>query len=139
MFVEFLYNLRTQGLVVGTGEWLGFLTALSKGLVTDTRDLYTIGRALLCRSEAEFDAFDVAFAQTFQGAALSDEMRQKIADWLQNAIAANQTNPPLDEHRPPDELWKEMLERLARQNERHDGGSYWVGTGGTSPYGNSGR
>jgi uncharacterized protein with von Willebrand factor type A (vWA) domain len=139
VFANFLYLLRAQGLVIGTGEWLSFLDALKRGLATDPTELYVIGRALLCRSEAEFDGYDVAFATAFEGASLPDDLRDKIEQWLQNAAPPNLTTPPLDENRPPEELWKEMLERLKQQRERHDGGDHWVGTGGTSPYGNSGR
>lgn len=139
MFVAFLYNLRAQGVVVGTGEWLAFLDALRRGLATDVASLYRLGRALLCRSEAQFDAYDLAFAQTFQGAELPEDLRAKVEEWLKSAIEQREGTPPLDERRSPEELWKELLERLKQQKERHDGGNYWVGTGGTSPFGNSGR
>ncbi len=139
MFTDFLYQLRSQGVLVGTGEWLGFLEAVRRGLATDVSGLYVLGRALLCRSETQFDAYDLAFAASFRGAELPEDLRAKLADWLDQAKAQNETTPPLNETRPPEELWKEFLERLKEQTERHDGGNRWVGTGGTSPYGNSGR
>lgn len=139
MFIEFLYLLRAQGLAVGTGEWLGFLGALKQGLATDPQGLYVLGRALLCRTEADFDKYDQAFAAAFSGAKLPEDLRAKIEAWLSEAAAMNEASAPLNETRPPEELWREMLERLKQQTERHDGGNKWVGTGGTSPYGNSGR
>jgi uncharacterized protein with von Willebrand factor type A (vWA) domain len=139
MFVDFLYRLRAQGLVVGVGEWLGFLEALRRGLAVDTAGLYRLGRALLCRSEADFDAFDVAFAASFQGVELRPDLRSRVEEWLAAAAAARLDTPALDERRSLEELWKELLKRLEQQKERHDGGNYWIGTGGTSPFGHSGR
>lgn len=138
MFLEFLFHLRGQGLSIGVGEWLGFLRALDRGLVHDADDLYRVGRALLCRSEAEFDRYDLAFAAAFRGATLPDDLRAQLERWLSAAADVQPSGPPLDELRSPEELWKELLERLKQQKERHDGGNYWVGTRGTSPYGNSG-
>ena len=43
MFTDFLYALRSQGLVVGSGEWMGFLDALRRGLATDSHDMYVPG------------------------------------------------------------------------------------------------
>ena len=139
MFDNLLWNLRGQGVKVGTGEWLSFLQALQRGLATSPDQLYRLGRALLTHSETQFDAYDLAVAQTFEGAVLDDDLRKKLEEWLAAAAAQNTTTPPLNETRSPEELWKEMLERLREQKERHDGGNRWVGTGGTSPYGNSGR
>ena len=37
-----------------------------------------------------------------------------------------------------DEIMETLKKRIDEQKERHQGGNKWVGTGGTSPYGNSG-
>ncbi len=137
MFTDFLYALRGQGLVIGSGEWLVFLDALRRGLATETGELYRLGRALLCRSETEFDQYDVAFAGTFGSATLPEAAREKLAEWLANALETNRAWR--DHGMTPEELWQEFLKRLAEQKERHDGGSQWVGTGGDSPFGHSGR
>ncbi len=137
MFTDFLYLLRAQGLKIGTGDWVGFLDALKKGLATDTAQLYIIGRALLCRTEADFDKFDLAFAAAFKGATLPDDLRRKLEEWLANAAAVNPNAPP-PKPVPQEDLWDELRKRLKEQKERHDGGNHWVGTGGTSPFGNSG-
>jgi uncharacterized protein with von Willebrand factor type A (vWA) domain len=139
VFLDFLFHLRAQGLAIGVGEWLGFLRALERGLVTSGDDLYRLGRALLCRSEVEFDRYDLAFAAAFRGASLPEDLKKQIEQWLAAAADVQPTGAPLDEQRSPDELWKELLERLKQQKERHDGGNHWVGTRGTSPYGNNGE
>lgn len=138
MFDVFLYTLRQQGLVVGAGEWLTFLDALQRGLAVNLDELYTLGRALLCRSEGEFDKYDLAFAATFQGAVLPEDARSRLEAWLAEAIAGGE-GERVDPGMSPEELWRELLKRLAEQQERHDGGNYWIGTGGTSPFGHSGR
>ena len=139
MFLDFLYRLRAQGVPVATTEWLVFLDALRRGLATDLGELYRVGRAVLCRSEADYDAFDQAFAASFDVQDLPLDLRQKLGSWLAEAAAQRVDTPALDERRSVDDLWREFLQRLAEQTERHDGGSYWIGTGGTSPFGHSGR
>src|SRR5688572_14413351 len=88
MFVDFLYALRGQGLPVGLGEWGTFLSALERGIIGTPQELYEVGRALLCRSEADFDRFDLAFANTFEGAVLTPELRDKLEQWLAGALQA---------------------------------------------------
>lgn len=138
MFTAFLYRLRAEGVPVATGEWLTLLGALRDGLAADVDGFYRLGRALLCRTEADFDAFDLAFADTFRGAVLDPELREKLEGWLADAVART-SDELVDPGLTDQELWEQLLERLAEQKERHDGGNHWVGTGGTSPYGHSGR
>lgn len=137
MFVDFLYKLREQRLPVGLGEWDTFLSALERGVIASPQELYDIGRAILCRTEADFDRFDIAFANTFEGAVLSPEMRKKLEEWLANKLQAQ------GERRDPgiadQDLWRTLIERLREQKGEHNGGNRWVGTGGTSPFGHSGR
>ncbi|HHO50537.1 MAG TPA: VWA domain-containing protein [Deltaproteobacteria bacterium] len=137
MFTSFLFHLRAEGIPVGTGEWLSFLEALRRGLATSLTELYPLGRALLCRTEADFDRYDLAFAAAFEGAALSDELRSQLAQWLERRVdpQGERSEPELAD----EELWRAFLERLAEQREEHNGGDRWIGTGGTSPFGHGGR
>jgi uncharacterized protein with von Willebrand factor type A (vWA) domain len=138
MLTGFLLALRGAGLPVGTSEWLAMLRALREGLATDVDGLYRLARAVLCRTEADYDAYDVGFAAAFRDAALDPELRAKLEAWLAEARAqasADRVDPSIADA----DLWKTLLERLKEQKERHDGGSHWVGTGGTSPFGHSGR
>ncbi|MCB9662544.1 MAG: VWA containing CoxE family protein [Alphaproteobacteria bacterium] len=138
MFTAFLYRLRAEGVPVGTSEWLALLRGLAEGLATDLDGLYRLGRALLCRTEADYDAFDIAFADTFRGAALDPAVREKLESWLADAVERS-SDELVDPAFSDAQLWEELLKRLAEQTERHDGGNHWVGTGGTSPFGHSGR
>ena len=141
MFDLLLLNLRAQGLKVGLSEWLAFLDGLRKGLAGDLDDLYRFGRAVLVHSETQFDQWDLAFQATFAGVQLDPEISEKLKRWIEEAL--RDAPPPEGERVPvemtPEELRRELMERLAQQKERHDGGSYWVGTGGTSPFGSGGR
>jgi uncharacterized protein with von Willebrand factor type A (vWA) domain len=137
MFADFLYGLRRQGLPVGLSEWNAFLAALRGGIIGSPDELYTLGRAILCRTEADFDRYDLAFAEVFSGAVLSEERRKELLEWLQNALEAR--GERVDPGIADEDLWKTLLERLAKQKGEHHGGNHWVGTGGTSPFGHSGR
>lgn len=137
MFLDFLVHLRAHGLPVGLGEWDRFLAALELGVIGTPAELYDIGRALLCRTEADFDRFDLAFAAAFHGAVLTEEMREKLEEWL--AKLAESEGARVDPGIADRDLWKELLDRLRQQTEEHHGGNRWVGTGGTSPFGHSGR
>ncbi|MBW1879556.1 MAG: VWA domain-containing protein [Deltaproteobacteria bacterium] len=139
MFSDFLYNLRDQKLSIGIGEWLTFLGALRKGLATDLDGMYHLGRSLLCRSETEFDQYDVAFAVTFAGAALPEELREELAQWLERVWQAEPGEVVDWGGVDPEELMRRFEETLRQQRGEHHGGNRWVGTGGTSPYGHSGR
>ncbi len=142
MFLGFLYALRERGLNVGVNEWLTLVEALAKGHArSQLGAFYALSRAVIVHREGDFDRFDAAFASYFKGVegffALDDELMQ----WLQNPVL-----PPLlsDEDRAAlealdlDELKRMFEERLDEQNERHDGGNRWIGTGGTSPFGHGG-
>jgi len=137
VFTTFLYELRHQGVAVGLGEWRAFLSAMARGVAVSPDALYRIGRALLCRSEADFDAFDIAFAKAFEGARLPEDFREQLEKWLEKATRAEaaEAGEGLDD----DELLSELLKRLREQDEEHHGGDRWVGTRGTSPFGRGGN
>ncbi len=137
MFQLLLINLRSQGIRVGLGEWLAFLDGLRKGLATNLDELYRFGRAVLVHSEARYDAWDLAFTATFQGVELPPEISQQLAAWLDEAVL--NPGPLVDPGMSPEELRTLFEQRLREQKERHDGGSKWIGTGGTSPFGRQGR
>ena len=141
MFVDFLFELRRQGLPLGVEEWLAFHRALSQGLVADPDDLYAIGRAVLVHTEGHFDPYDVAFAKVFAGVA-PPELHEALRRWLDKPHRLQGLTPEawaqlsgLD----LDELRRRFHELLREQKERHDGGSRFIGTGGTSPFGSGGR
>ncbi|MBI5503474.1 MAG: VWA domain-containing protein [Deltaproteobacteria bacterium] len=143
MFLELFYGLRDEGVPVGTQEWLTLMDALAKGLHgSSLKRFYNLARACLIKHEGYFDAFDRVFARVFEGVEGSlDAVTQEILDWLQDP----KNFPQLTEEQlaelerlSGDELMRRFLETLAEQDERHDGGNRWVGTGGRSPYGHGG-
>jgi uncharacterized protein with von Willebrand factor type A (vWA) domain len=139
MFLDLLTHARERGLSVGIGEHLTLLRALELGLATDLDGLYHLGRSLYCRSETEYDAWDLAFAETFRDAVLPEDLRAQLEAWLEQALAPRGDQVGDWRHLSREELWRMLAERLREQTERHDGGNRWVGTGGTSPFGNAGR
>ena len=143
MFIGFHSMLRSAGLKVGLGEWLAVVEALDKEQVQPSMaDLYRVARALVCRDEGDYDRYDQAFAAYFEGTPLPPELDARLRDWLSAPIE----RPPLTDEEPAelqrynlDELRRLYEERLAEQDERHDGGDKWVGTGGKSPFGQGGQ
>jgi len=150
MFIGFFYKLKEAGIPVSPTSFLTLHKALSKGLVSSLDDFYTASRAVLVKSERYFDLFDQVFAHHFEGAEMPDYegveldelARTLLESWLKDpktlAMALD-----LDESEiaklTPDELIEYFKKRLIEQKERHDGGSRWIGTGGTSPVGHSGN
>lgn len=141
MLLPFLYTLRALKVPVGTQEWLYLLDALSQDLAESSLDrFYHISRAILVKSESHYDAFDQAFLACFRGLEAKFDLKQELLDWL-NRIVDPQDRPKLPEGLEKldlEELRRRFLERLKEQTEEHHGGSHWIGTGGTSPFGHSG-
>lgn len=141
MFVDFLFELRRQKVPVGTQEWLALHKGLQKGLIDSVDALYHVARAVLVHSETHFDAYDLAFVAIFGGQEWI-ELKEQLLDWLEDPIPLQDMTPEAFEALSGmslEELLQKFEETLAEQQERHDGGNRWVGTGGTSPYGHGGK
>ncbi|HEY3358354.1 MAG TPA: VWA domain-containing protein, partial [Polyangia bacterium] len=143
MLLEFLYELRRRKLAVGLQEWMALMEALGRGLHESTlTGFYHLARALLCHSEASFDAFDQAFLACFQGLeAEALEITAELEAWLRDPALLAYLSPEERaalEALTPEELRRLLAERLQEQKERHEGGNRWIGTGGTSPFGQGG-
>ena len=142
VFLDLFYTLRQLKVPVSITEWMALMEALDKGLARSSlTSFYYLARAVLIKSESYYDQYDQAFAHVFGGKELPADIRQEILDWL--ADPRNQLRLPEEElaklkHLDLDELRRELEKRLQEQTERHDGGSRWIGTGGTSPFGHSG-
>lgn len=142
MFTNFLFHLRECGLKVSLSEWLPLIRALAEGHArSDLNVFYHLSRALLVKRETEYDTFDQAFASYFRGVEGQFEVNDELLEWLSNPVLPRELTA---EERAAlealdlDELRRRFEERLGEQTERHDGGSKWVGTGGTSPFGHGG-
>ncbi|NOZ86747.1 MAG: VWA domain-containing protein [Deltaproteobacteria bacterium] len=143
MFLDFFYELRSRGVPVTPLEWLSFMEALVMGLAfSDLVRMYHLARALCVKSETLYDAFDQAWLSVFKGIETPLDIREEIWSWLENPVLpAGLGEKDLERFRQAvdlEELRKQFEQRLKEQDERHDGGNKWIGTGGTSPFGHSG-
>ena len=144
MFLIFLDELRAAGIPASLKEHLLLLEALDREVIERTpEDFYYLARATYVKDEGLLDRFDQVFAKVFRGIATTfgTQPADIPADWLK-AIA--------DKYLSPEEMaaakalgsWDEIMDtlrqRLEEQHERHQGGGKWIGTGGTSPFGNGG-
>ena len=144
MFVDFLYELRKRKVPVGTQEAVALARALVLGLHETSLDgFYWVARSLLIHSEAYLDDFDVVFAAHFRGVHIeARNIAAELLEWLKDPIKRRELT---DEERAAmeqldlEEVLRRFDERLREQKERHDGGNYWIGTGGTSPFGRGGE
>jgi len=148
MLTQFFYALRAAKLPVSIKEHLALLDALDQNVIgpgnpdaCSMEDFYFLSRAILVKDEKHYDKFDKAFGAYFKGVdAIADFSKPIPSDWLRKEIEKLLTDsqkekaPKLDY----DELMDTLKKRLEEQKERHEGGSKWVGTGGTSPFGNGG-
>lgn len=141
MFLDFFYKLRARGVPVTTHTWLAFVEALARGLHNDTLDgFYQVARCILVQSEAHYDDFDRVFGEAFRGVqADASELLKQLEEWLKDPKAMDPELRAALEGMDLEQLRRELLDRLAKQKERHDGGSHWIGTGGTSPFGTGGQ
>lgn len=144
MFLHFLDELRSAGIPAGLKEHLVLLDALDREVIGRTpEEFYYLARATYVKDEGLLDRFDQVFAKVFRGIAQSygQQPADIPADWLK-AVAEKYLTPEEMERIKSLGSWDEIMEtlkkRLEEQHGRHQGGNKWIGTGGTSPYGNSG-
>ncbi len=148
MLISFFYALRDAKLPVSVKEFLTLLEALKADVVGPTNpdacsmdDFYFLARTALVKDEKHFDKFDRAFGAYFKGVEMVADFTKPIPqDWLRQEMERilsdeQKANAPKMDW---DELMETLKKRLEEQKERHEGGSKWIGTGGTSPFGHSG-
>ncbi|MCB2228939.1 MAG: VWA domain-containing protein [Desulfarculaceae bacterium] len=142
MFLNLFYTLRTLKVPVSITEWMTLMQAMDQGYAQGSlNDFYHLARAILIKSEAFYDQYDQAFAHVFKDAELPPDIRQEIMDWLAdplNRLELDEEEMAKIKQMDLQELLEELEKRLQEQDERHDGGGRWIGTGGTSPFGHSG-
>ncbi|MCC6480506.1 VWA domain-containing protein [Sphingorhabdus sp.] len=144
MFFNFLDELRSAGIPASLKEHLALLEALNADVIEQSpEEFYYLSRAILVKDEAQLDRFDQVFNKVFKG--LLSEYGSSTAeipeDWLK-AVAEKFLTPEEMEKIKSLGSWDEIMEtlkkRLEEQQKRHEGGNKWIGTGGTSPFGNNG-
>ncbi len=144
MFQRFFENLRTAGVPVSLREYLAFLEALKAGLAQyDVEGFYYLARSVMVKDERHLDRFDRAFAASFEGlesASLAEmiEAADLPGEWLKK-LAERHLSPEemarIEATGDFGKLMETLKKRLAEQEKRHQGGSKWIGTAGTSPFG----
>jgi len=144
MFLPFFDALRAHKVPVSLREYLTFLEALTKGLVTyDVEGFYYLARSAMVKDERNIDKFDRAFAQAFEGLEQIslDQVLESVnipGEWLEK-LAEKHLSPEekaeIEALGGFDKLMETLKKRLEEQQKRHQGGSKWIGTAGTSPFG----
>jgi uncharacterized protein with von Willebrand factor type A (vWA) domain len=141
LFTEFLFALRAQGVPATTTEYLSLMAAMQAGVAAySVDDFYYLSRAALVKDERHLDRFDKVFAASFRGleAALGDPTQNLPEEWLKRLAEKFLSPEELAEIETLggfDKLMETLRQRLAEQEGRHQGGSKWIGTAGTSPFG----
>ncbi len=143
MLINFFYHLRAARLPVSVNELLTLLAALKQQVIGASIDeFYFLARAALVKDEANYDKFDRAFGEFFNGLQASAGLLKDIPDeWFRNVLEREFTAEELArlEKLGFDRLMEELRRRLDEQDGAHHGGSRWIGSGGTSPFGHGGR
>lgn len=145
MLNNFFYALREAELKPSVTEYLTLLEALQARVAFCSIDeFYYLARATLVKDETKFDKFDRVFGAYFQGVedVMGDLLNAAIPEeWLEQMKQLNLSEEELKKIQSLgglDKLMEEFKKRLEEQKERHEGGNKWIGTGGTSPFGNGG-
>lgn len=141
MFLGFFTELRATGIPVSLKEYLTLLEAMSAGLASySTDDFYFLSRAALVKDERNLDKFDRVFGHVFKG--LSSVEGALLAgipeDWLRKLtekFLTEEEKKLVQTLGGLDRILEELKKRLEEQKGRHQGGSKWIGTAGTSPFG----
>ncbi|MBK8629963.1 MAG: VWA domain-containing protein [Sphingomonadales bacterium] len=144
MFFNLLDELRAAGIPASIKEHLMLLEALDKDAIGQTpEEFYYLSRAVYVKDEGLLDRFDQVFNKVFKGIITDYGLNpQEIpADWLKAIAEKFLTEEEMEKIKSLGS-WEEIMEtlkqRLEEQQKRHEGGNKWIGTGGTSPFGNNG-
>ena len=151
MLLDFFYTLRQAKLPVSVTEYLTLLGALQRGVIGPLleaesseengygiEDFYFLSRTALVKDEKHYDKFDRAFAAYFKGVEQIVDFSQEIPlEWLRKNLELQLSPEELAKIQKMgwDALMATLKKRFEEQKERHEGGSKWIGTGGTSPFG----
>ena len=141
MLLQFFTALREARVPVSLREYLILLGALERDLADNrVEEFYFLARTALVKDEAHLDRFDRVFGSVFKGLETVGEAGAPVAipeEWLRKLAEKYLTDAEKAEMKALgwDKLFETLKQRLAEQKERHQGGSKWIGTGGTSPFG----
>ena len=141
MLIEFLFALRAARLPVSLHEYLTLLEGLRQHLAWGSvDDFYYLARATLVKDEAQIDRFDRVFGEYFRGAVAGDApgVATLPEEWLRREaerLFSDEERRLVQSLGGWDALMETLRRRLEEQKGRHQGGSKWIGTAGSSPFG----
>src|SRR5437762_4092631 len=140
MLIDFFLHLKAAKLPVSTREFLTLLGALKLGVDSgDIDDFYFLARTCLVKDESLYDRFNLAFGTYFSGVESVFDIRGVIPEeWIRKLIEGNLSEEDKALVKALggwDKLMETLKQRLEEQRARHQGGSKWIGTAGTSPFG----
>lgn len=141
MLINFFMTLRNERLPVSFTELFTLLECLKKNVIFgNVDDFYYLSRMCLVKDEKHFDKFDRAFSKYFENVELLDALAQlDIPDeWLRRelySMLSDEEKARIEALGGLDKLMEQFRKRMEEQKKRHQGGSKWIGTGGTSPFG----
>ncbi|MEZ4904667.1 MAG: VWA domain-containing protein [Spirosomataceae bacterium] len=145
MFLDFFLLLKKNALPVSIGEYLHLLEGLNRQVIgMEVEDFYYLSRTVLVKNEMHYDLFDKLFGEYFKH---SKKIEKQVLEahlppeWFKNALTRELTEEEkemIERLGGLDKLFERFRQLLKEQQERHDGGNKWIGTGGTSPFGNNG-
>src|SRR5919107_2456104 len=141
MFVSFFHELKSAGVPVTLREYLTLMEAMQADVAgRRVEDFYYLSRAALVKDERNLDKFDRVFGHVFKGLELmQDALAAEIpSEWLKKLAEkylTEEEKAQIEAMGGLDKLLETLRKRLAEQKGRHQGGSKWIGTAGTSPFG----
>jgi uncharacterized protein len=143
MLINFFFHLKTARVPVSIREYLMLLEGMQKKVIDNTVDeFYLLSRATLVKDERNFDKFDRAFGSYFKGIENIKGVDTEIPmDWLKRQFQREfsaEEKAAIEAMGGLEKLMERMKELLEEQKDRHEGGKKWIGTNGTSPFGNGG-
>jgi uncharacterized protein with von Willebrand factor type A (vWA) domain len=144
MFQRFFTELRAAAVPVSLKEYLVLIEALEKDAIPpQVDDFYYLSRAALVKDERHLDKFDRVFGHVFKGLentaeAVSAEIPAEWLKLLTEKYLSDEEKAQIEALGGWDKLMETLQERIKEQKKRHEGGSKWIGTAGTSPYGSGG-
>ena len=153
MLLPFFTSLRDAKVPVSLKEWLHLMEAMDKGVIgagealtgRTIDDFYHLSRALLVKDEKYYDRFDQVFGKVFKGfegpigeAEITADIPEDWLKLLTEKYLTDEEKAQIEALGGFDKLMETLKQRLEEQHERHQGGNKWIGTGGTSPFGNGG-
>ena len=141
MLIDFFFTLKKGGVPCTIREFLNLLDGLDQHVIYgNVDDFYHLSRVCLVKNEAHFDRFDRAFAEYFKGVEKLDDIfgKEIPEEWLRKLaekILSDEEKKLIEALGGFEKLMETLRQRLEEQKGRHQGGSKWIGTAGTSPFG----